>query len=198
MGDRFLIHARQELEKGNRLQAGNKAYGAVVQYLKVIADSRGWNHTSNEDIRATASQIAAEFEDYKLAGGFGEIYWKGHQNYYENSIDQEEVSEIVETAADLLPKLREIASSPPREFEIESSQQLRHLQRLTGDRSLEKSDKSSVGFSNKHSPPDSDSGPHSGTPVLRPPDSHPPDGGLFRGKPGEPIGEAPLSPEEPL
>ena len=63
MGDRFIIHARQELEKGHRLQAGNKAYGAVVQYLKAIADSRGWRHGSHDGIRAMASAIAAESGD---------------------------------------------------------------------------------------------------------------------------------------
>ena len=31
---RMIIHAREELEAGNRLQAGEKAWGAVVQPLR--------------------------------------------------------------------------------------------------------------------------------------------------------------------
>ena len=47
---RFIIHAREELEKGHRLQAGEKAWGAVVHPLKAIAEQRGWRRQSHRDI----------------------------------------------------------------------------------------------------------------------------------------------------
>ena len=34
---RFLDHAQEELDKGNRLQAGEKAWGAVAHQFKAIA-----------------------------------------------------------------------------------------------------------------------------------------------------------------
>ena len=43
MARRLIIHAREELQKGHRLQAGEKAWGAVVHPLKGIAEQRGWN-----------------------------------------------------------------------------------------------------------------------------------------------------------
>ena len=42
----LIIHAREELAQGSRLQAGEKAWGAVVQPFKAIADQRGWRHQS--------------------------------------------------------------------------------------------------------------------------------------------------------
>ena len=50
IGRRMIIHAREELEAGNRLQAGEKAWGAVVQPLKAIAEQRGWPHQSHRDV----------------------------------------------------------------------------------------------------------------------------------------------------
>ena len=81
---RFLIHAREELGKGRRLQAGNKAYGAVVQPLKVIAEQRGWKHHSNNNIRDIGSMVAWEYQNHDLSELFGEVYHVGHENYYEN------------------------------------------------------------------------------------------------------------------
>ena len=41
MALRFLGHAEEELAKGHRLQASEKAWGAVAQQLKAIAEQRG-------------------------------------------------------------------------------------------------------------------------------------------------------------
>ena len=62
---RLIIHAREELAAGNRLRAGEKAWGAVVQPTKAIAEQRGWPHQSHRDFREVTSQVAP-------AGGGGE------------------------------------------------------------------------------------------------------------------------------
>ena len=160
MGDRLLIHAHEEFDKGDRLQAGDKAYGAVVQYLKVIADSRGWPHKSNRDLREVASQIAAESRDGRLGTGLGEVYFLGHENYYENSRTRREVRAAVDAAGSALPKLKEIAERPPGEFTIESNTELDRVRYLTKNQSLEVGDTSKVGFSLRHESQD-DEGPDS-------------------------------------
>ena len=161
MGDRFLIHARQELEKGHRLQAGNKAYNAVVQYLKVIAESRGWRHRSDDDLRAVSSVITSELRDGRLSTDLGNIYFRGHRNYYENDTDPQEVSAVVVAAEESIPKLRIAAESPPGEVTIASANERNDYRRITGDRNLEVGDTSKVGFSKRHDPPNDD-GPEDG------------------------------------
>ena len=160
MGDRFLVHAHEEFDKGHRLQAGNKAYGAVVQYLKVIAGSRGWPHKSNRDFREVAGQIAAESDNGELGTELGTVYFLGHENYYENSRTQREVREAVAAADSALPKLKKIAESPPGEFTIRSENALQRVRSLTRNQSHEMGDTSKVGFSLRHELPD-DEGPDS-------------------------------------
>lgn len=51
--DRLIRHAWEQLEQGDRLQASEKAWGAVAHALKDIAARRGWRnrtHTHNEVI----------------------------------------------------------------------------------------------------------------------------------------------------
>ena len=38
---RFLHHADEEFEKGDMLQASEKAWGAVAHYVKSVAKARG-------------------------------------------------------------------------------------------------------------------------------------------------------------
>ena len=46
MGQRLIKQARHEFDAGDRLQAGGKAWGAAVQFLKIIGERRGWGHKS--------------------------------------------------------------------------------------------------------------------------------------------------------
>ena len=62
IGQRFIIHTRAELAVGNRLQAGEKAWGAVAQNLKIIAERRGWNHSRHQHLEALARQLALEYD----------------------------------------------------------------------------------------------------------------------------------------
>ena len=40
--ERLMRHAEEQLAKGDRLQASEKAWGAAVHRLKDIANKRGW------------------------------------------------------------------------------------------------------------------------------------------------------------
>ena len=147
----FIAHARDELAQGSRLQAGEKAWGAVVQPFKVIAEQRGWSHKSHQDIHDVASQVALEYgfdndQGYALWGA----YFIGHQNFYENYHSVAELSDMIDRVEELLPHLIRLTITPPRPFTITSNTQLRRLQRLTGDDGLEIGDASPVGFSRNH------------------------------------------------
>ena len=144
----MIIQAREELNGGSRRQAGEKAWGAVVQPMKAIAQQRGWRHGTHQDVRAVISQIVQEY-------GFGgdqieplsEAYRVGHHNFYENYYDVEELTEMIDRVEDVVPALIELAALPPRPFTITSNVQLRRLRRLTDNDDLQIGDTSDVGFS---------------------------------------------------
>ncbi len=144
----FIVQAREELAKDSRLQAGEKAWGAVVQLFKVIAEQRGWPHKSHQDVYDVASQITLEYDfDGDQVRALSDAYRVGHQNFYENYHRAEELADMIDRVEGLLPYLVSLTTTPPRPFTITSNTQLRRLRRLTGNDSLEIGDTSPVGFS---------------------------------------------------
>ena len=147
----MIIHAREELATGSRLQAGEKAWGAVVHPIKAIADQRGWRHESHQDIHAILSQIVMEYGfDGDQSNALSLAYFVGHENFYENHRSREQLAEMMDRVEDVLPDLIDLTAMPPRPFTITSNTQMRRLRRLTGNESLEIGDTSDVGFSLKH------------------------------------------------
>ena len=144
---RFMIHAREELKNGNRMQAGEKAWGAGVQPLNAIAEQRGWNHQSHHDIHNVGLQILAESPNVDLQEALSAAYRVGHENFYENYYRPEELAEMMDKVEDEMPVLLSLLDTPPRPFTITSNTQLRRLRSLTGDDSLRLGDTSAVGFS---------------------------------------------------
>ncbi len=150
---RFVQHAWQELAKGNRLQAGEKAWGAVAQYLKIIGQDREWNHGSHRQLEYIGRQISAEFPDYaspEFTNSLSDAYHKGHENFYDNRRNALEIRETIEGVEGALPVLEAIVNEPPRHFKISSNSQRRRLIELTDNQELKVGDESPVGFSNRH------------------------------------------------
>ncbi len=144
----MIIHAREELIMGSRLQAGEKAWGAVVHPVKAIAEQRGWRHGSHQDVHAVLSQLVLEYGfDTDQAHALSEAYRVGHENFYENYRSPEELSEMMDRVEEVLPDLIGLTARPPRPFSITSNTQLRRLRRLTGKESLKMGDTSDAGFS---------------------------------------------------
>ncbi len=147
----FIAHAREELAQGSRMQAGEKAWGAVVQPFKVIAEQRGWPHESHQDIHSIASQIALEYGfDHDQSLALIDAYRIGHQNFYENYHHAETLADMIDRVEGLMPYLLQLTTTLPRPFTITSNTQLRRLRRLTGNDSLEIGDTSPAGFSQNH------------------------------------------------
>ena len=152
---RLIIHAREELATGNRLQAGEKAWGAVVQPMKAIAEQRGWRHGSHQDVRAVISQIALEYGlDSDQVEALSEAYRVGHENFYENFRNEEELAEMIDRVEDVMPALIDLTTMPPQPFRITSNVQLKRLQRLTKNNDMAIGDISDVGFSLTHGLPE--------------------------------------------
>ena len=148
----FIRDAREELEHGSRLQAGEKAWGAVAQYLKIIGEQRGWRHDSHHQLDNIARHILAEYYDYELALALSDAYNIGHKNFYENQWGLCKIRETIEEVEEVLPLLESIGFQAPRPFTIISQRQRRRLAELTGNDGLQVGDTSPVGFSLRHPP----------------------------------------------
>ncbi len=149
---RFILQARHYLEHRDRLQAGEKAWGAIAHNLKVIGEQRGWNHGSHQQIENIARQIVIEFEDARLGQAISDVFYNGHRNFYENQTTFDEMRDTIEAAERALPTLEALQRAEPRPFTIDSNADLRRLRALTGNDDLQISDTSPVGFSLKHAP----------------------------------------------
>ena len=148
---RMIVQAREELSNGSRLQAGEKAWGAVVHPVKAIAEQRGWRHKSHQDVHAVMSQVVLEYGfDSDQVQALSEAYRVGHENFYENFRSPEELYEMIDGVERVMEALIDLTTSPPRPFTITSNVQLRRLRRLTGNDDLQIGDMSEIGFSRQH------------------------------------------------
>ena len=150
IGRRFILQARKHLEEGDRLQAGEKAWGAVAHNLKAIAELRGWKHGSHQQIENIGRQIVVEFDNAELGNAIAEAFQNGHRNFYENHRTIEEMTVTIEAAEEVLPVLEALQRADPRPFTIVSNTQLRRLRALTGNDELQIGDTSPAGFSLRH------------------------------------------------
>ena len=154
---RFIIQARNELTQSNRLQAGEKAWGAIAQLFKIVGQERGWQHHSHRQLESIGHHVRAEYPDLDstaVADTLWGAYHIGHINFYENQYDLDEIEALVDAVERQLPALERLATEAslhPRPFEIESIGQRRRLREITGNHSLDIGDKSGVGFSLLHS-----------------------------------------------
>ncbi len=104
----LLEQAREELEKGDILQASDKVWGATAHAVKAVCQRMGWNHHAHNHIRSAASYIASEFgrDDLRLSFGYLESL---HTNYYEHQWELADVRTGIDNAAFFI---RELSTLP--------------------------------------------------------------------------------------
>ena len=88
---RLMEHAEEQLAKGDRLQASEKAWGAVAHQIKAIADRRGWEYDNHQQVYGIVERLANETEDPQEVRDLFVIANGLHKNYY---IDATPLSEI--------------------------------------------------------------------------------------------------------
>ena len=81
IGRRFILQARKHLEQGDRLQAGEKAWGALAHNLKAIGELRGWRHESNRLVESIGRQVVAETSDSDLGSISPRFITKGTRTF---------------------------------------------------------------------------------------------------------------------
>ena len=146
---RLIQQAREELEAGDRLQATEKAWGALAQMMKAHGQQRGWlNLGGHRTVGHIARQLHAEYQEMDIANAYIAAD-NGHRNFYDNEMSPPEIAEIIVTVAEVLPDLERALGEPPRPFEIRE-QDVWRVRTLTGRQTLEIGDSSPTGFSNTH------------------------------------------------
>lgn len=79
---RFLAQAQQEFDRGDMLQASEKAWGAAAQAVKATAEQRGWEHSTHARLFENINRISRETGDDELHDLF-HVANSLHQNFYE-------------------------------------------------------------------------------------------------------------------
>ncbi len=153
---RLIQQARDELDRGDRLQATEKVWGALAQMLKAHGQQRGWlNLGSHRTVGRIAQQLDAEYHDINIINAYVSAD-NGHRNFYDNEMSPPEVAGIIVTVGGVLPALELALRQPPRSFTIRDIDQRWRVRTLTGRQYLEVGDTSPAGFSNTHPVPDAD------------------------------------------
>ena len=150
---RLIQQARHELDRGDRLQATEKVWGALAQMLKAHGQRRGWlNLGGHRTVGHIARQLHIEYDNIDVASAYIAAD-NGHRNFYDNEMSPPEIAGIIATVANVLPDLEEALWEPPRPFTVREEDRWR-VRTLTGRQYLEVGDTSPVGFSNAHQPPE--------------------------------------------
>jgi len=146
---RLIEQALEELDKGDRLQATEKVWGALAQMMKAHGQQRGWlNLGSHRTVGRIAQQLHAEYQEMDVANAYIAAD-NGHRNFYDNEMSPPEIAEIIVMVANVMPDLERALGEPPRPFEIRE-QDVWRVRTLTGRQNLEVGDSSPTGFSNTH------------------------------------------------
>jgi hypothetical protein len=127
---RLIQQANYELDaKGDRVQASEKASGAVAQAVKAIAEDRQWRHGSHHLRREVAALIAAEFERPDLVT-LGQSADRLHENFFEDRIHEWELRIYLGRINELLVNLWYIREQGPKPEFVATPEQQRTIDRL--------------------------------------------------------------------
>ncbi len=101
---RLIRQAQEEFDKGDRLQASEKAWGAAAHAVKAAAEQRGWRHDSHARLFHVVSRISREADDSEFLALF-QVANSMHQNFYEDWQTDEFVQDGIERIELLVQKM---------------------------------------------------------------------------------------------
>ena len=112
LSQRLLKHAQEQLERGDTVQASEKAYGAVVHAAKSYGELRGWNHFNHHRVGLILDQLRDEENDPGLTESYDAVE-SLHKNYFEYDTEPTRVGDRVHTARNLVERLENLRNSRP-------------------------------------------------------------------------------------
>ena len=132
LSQQYIQRADEYLRAGDRVQASEKGWGAVAEAIKSIAEERGWNHGGHRILDDVASQLSMEWSrpDLKL---LYDAIQKLHINFYEDSMELDDIATSITGAKTLLGELEALRSLPARPVILDSRERRLRWRRLTGE-----------------------------------------------------------------
>ena len=88
--DRLYAHSGKMVREGDRLQASEKAWGAVAHALKIVAERRNWPYAGHADAKVIIKRIADLTGNYKAVKQFDDVE-ELHRNYYADVYPMEDI-----------------------------------------------------------------------------------------------------------
>ncbi len=105
---RLIRQAEDELQRGDSLQASEKAWGAAAHAVKAAAEQRGWRHDSHARLFSIIQRLANQMGESEIRGIFNTASLM-HKNFYEGDLEDESIENGIELVKRLLPKLNPVA-----------------------------------------------------------------------------------------
>ena len=112
----FLVKAREELEKGELLQASEKAWGAAAHAIKAVAEKRRWFSEADWKLHQIANIISAEQQDETITWAYMAVR-DSHFNFYRHEYDALDVEDAIRAAASLVGKM-DFALAQPAPYPV--------------------------------------------------------------------------------
>ena len=104
----LMQHAKDELEKGDLLQAAEKTWGAFAHAVKDVANQRHWEYRNHGQINAIVEALVNESGERQLASVSG-IAQRLHRNYYDDELPPQTIGIMQQDVESVLARLREIS-----------------------------------------------------------------------------------------
>ncbi len=106
-GRRYIRQADAEFDKGDFLQASEKAWKAAAQYVRALSVVRGLDHMDHRDLRYANSRIADEAGQSQVRRLFS-VAESLHANSYEARMPEVDVREGISDVKTLIALLENI------------------------------------------------------------------------------------------
>ena len=87
---RFIEQAKEELAKGERLQASEKVWGAAGHAIAAIGKGRGWRTEQYSHKNAIADLLSHKFNDPSIKAIY-RSFDHDHVNFYQNNLDEDDI-----------------------------------------------------------------------------------------------------------
>ena len=119
LGRLQLRQAQQELNRGDTVQASEKAYGAVSAAAKAYGEKRGWNHYNHYRVMLILEQLREEENNPALTEAYDAVK-SLHDNFFEYEMSVAWVQDRIGTARGLCAALETLRQAEPHPLPPES------------------------------------------------------------------------------
>ena len=130
----LLRHAWTELEKGDLLQASEKAWGATAHAIKSVAEKRRWFSEADWKLGRAAEIITAELDNQNVYRCYS-LARDSHYNYYHHLYDSQTVGLAIAASSELVAILDETLAPDyvPPFVSDQTESKIRSLEQPTSD-----------------------------------------------------------------